>query len=353
VRDRALYEIFAAVAIAIAAGLLAIRFLHGVGTRRDLRRHPAPGKFENIEGSLLHYHVVGEGTPTVVFESGLMSTVLSWKEVQPEIAKRTSTFSYDRAGMGWSEAGAQPRDAGRMVRELHTLLDRAGARPPYILVGHSFGGLMTRLFAARYPDEVESVVLIDPVPPSEWHPVGETNRKRIRIGSRILRRASTLARWGVLRFVAVILQSGLKPLAEPLVRLMSKGAPKGDGTTKSPLFWNLPASERDMARVFWVQAKFTETIASQLENLPQSASQVVSEASNLGDIGLTVISAADSSSARLAEHTAIAGTAAAGRHRKAERGGHWVMVDQPQLVLDAIGEAIESARRAHSVAAKA
>lgn len=346
------------IAILIVVAILAVlalagRAYQGAGTRRDLADHPAPGKLVDLGSHRLHVLSIGESSPTVIFESGLMSTILSWKDAQPEIAKLTRAVCYDRAGLGWSDPGPTPRDADRMVGELHDLLQRAAIAPPYVLVGHSFGGLTTRLFAGRYAEEVAGLVLIDPVVPREWHPVPEQNQKRIRVGSRILRRASALSRWGVLRFVSWMLRSGVKPLAEPLVRLMSRGAPKGDGTSKSPLFWNLPPSEREMAPVFWVQPKFTATIASQLENLPGSAAQVSESDGHLGDKPLVVISASDTPPARREEHAAMASLSAIGKHVMAERSGHWVMVDQPELVYEAIREVVEIVGRPSSVGAQA
>lgn len=331
--------------VAAAGLLLAGRLYQRLGAARDLRLHPAPGKFVDVDGLRLHALAMGEGEATVVFESGLMSTVLTWRDIQPEIAKAACTISYDRAGLGWSDSGAAPRDAARIATELHRLLQRSELPPPYILVGHSFGGLATRVFTGRYPNEVVGLVLLDPVVPAEWHPVGETNQTRIRAGTTILRRASGLSRWGVLRFISMLLRAGVKLLAEPLVRLMSKGAPKGDGTTSSPLFWNLPLSERSMAHVFWVQPKFTETIASQLENLPASAAQALAVKESLRSIPVFVISAADASAARREDYDAIARDSASGKHFAAKKGGHWVMVDEPDLVLQAIREVVEVTTR--------
>jgi pimeloyl-ACP methyl ester carboxylesterase len=286
---------------------------------------------------------MGQGSPTVLFESGLMSTVRSWDDIQPEIARSTRAVSYDRAGLGWSDPGPAPRDAERIVGELHELLERAEVSPPYILVGHSFGGLTTRLFAARYPEQVAGLVLIDPVVPGEWNPANEQNQKRIRTGATILRRASAFSRVGVIRFISLLLRVGAKRIAEPLVRLTSRGAPKGDGTSSSPLFWNLPPSERAMAAVFWAQPKFTETIASQLENLPQSSAQVAA-AEQLQGKAVTVISAANTPAERKEEHVAIAQLSIYGKHLTAMQSGHWVMTDEPELVLEAIQEMIARTR---------
>lgn len=332
---------------------LAGRAYQRIGTARDLRRHPPPGKMVDLGSHRLHCVSMGEGTPAVIFEAGLMSTILSWRDAQQEIAKTTRTICYDRAGLGWSDPGPLPRDADRIVSELHQLLESESIPPPYVLVGHSFGGLTTRLFARRFAEDVAGLVLIDPVVPGEWHPPSEHNQKRIRMGARILRRASALSAWGALRFVSWMLRSGIKPLAEPLVRLMSRGAPKGDGTSKSPLFWNLPARERDMAPVFWVQPRFAATIASQLENLPVSASQVAATGADFEDKPLIVISAADTPSVRRQEHAATAALSRIGKHLTAERSGHWVMVDRPDVVHDAIRRVVELARRQRSVGAEA
>lgn len=314
------------------------------GTLRDRKRCPAPGELVDLNGHNLHWLSRGEGSPTVVFESGLMSTVLSWTDIQSEIAKATRAVCYDRAGLGWSDPGPAPRDADQIVKELHQLLDQAQVSPPFILVGHSFGGLTTRLFAARYPKEVAGLVLIDPVVPGEWNPPNGHNQKRIRTGAKILRRATVLARFGLIRFVSFLLRAGIKPIAEPLVRLMSKGAPKGDGTSSSPLFWNLPPSERAMAAVFWVQPKFTETIADQLENFPKSAAQV-DAAEDLKFVPVTIISAANTPAERKKEHIRTTQLSECGTHLTATRSGHWIMTDEPEIVLQAIHKMIERARK--------
>jgi pimeloyl-ACP methyl ester carboxylesterase len=94
-------------------------------------------------------------------DSGLGGTVLDWHLVQPEVAQFARVCTYDRAGMGWSEPGAQPRTSQQIVKELHTLLGNAGVEGPYVLVGHSFGGVNMQLYASRYPDEVAGMVLVD------------------------------------------------------------------------------------------------------------------------------------------------------------------------------------------------
>ena len=97
--------------------------------------------------------------PSVIFDAALGGTSVSWTLVQPLVAQVTCACSYDRAGFGWSDPGPMPRTAGRIATELHELLRRGGVPPPYVLVGHSFGGLVMRIFASRYRDETAGLVL--------------------------------------------------------------------------------------------------------------------------------------------------------------------------------------------------
>src|SRR5215210_6974824 len=110
----------------------------------------------------LHLYCTGEGgAPTVVMDSGLGGTVLDWQLVQPEVAKFMRVCTYDRAGMGWSDPGAQPRTSQQIVKELHTLLGNAGVQGPYVLVGHSLGGTNMQVYDNQYSDEVAGIVLVD------------------------------------------------------------------------------------------------------------------------------------------------------------------------------------------------
>jgi pimeloyl-ACP methyl ester carboxylesterase len=191
------------------------------------------------------------------------------------------------------------------------------------------------LFAARYRAETAGMVLVDPVVPAEWNPPSEQDRRWAEIGSKVCRRAAVLSRAGVIRFVAFLLSSGAKDVASRLVRLISRGTPVESGAVSSPWFWNLPANERKMAGVFWVQERFCRTIASQLENLPSSAAQVA-EQGNFCDTPVVILSAMSTPSKRRAEHVAIARRLPRGRHVLAEMSTHWIMQDQPDLVISAI-----------------
>lgn len=119
-------------------------------------------EFVDIGGYLLHVRIMGVGKPTVVFESGLGDEIDVWKQIQPVLAGFTRTLAYDRAGLGGSGASPHPRTISFMVDDLYSLLTKVDVIPPYIFVAHSLGGLIVRMFAHRYPDLVKGLVLVDP-----------------------------------------------------------------------------------------------------------------------------------------------------------------------------------------------
>lgn len=132
-----------------------------VATKVDDARFVPPGKLVDIGGYSLHINCMGEGDQTVVLEAGHAGNSLEWALVQSEASKFTRICSYDRAGYGWSEESPYPRTSEQVVLELHALLTKAEIPKPYILVGHSLGGINVRLYAHRYPDEVSGMILVE------------------------------------------------------------------------------------------------------------------------------------------------------------------------------------------------
>src|SRR6185503_2974176 len=125
---------------------------------------PPPGKLVDVGGWRLHLYCTGEARPaqpTVILESGKGDFSVEWSLVQPGVARFARVCSYDRAGDGWSDLGPYPRTLHQVVYELHTLLERAGIQPPLVLVGHSYGGWLVRLYASTYPGEVAGMVLVE------------------------------------------------------------------------------------------------------------------------------------------------------------------------------------------------
>src|SRR5262249_47184760 len=154
-------------------------------------------------GYRLHINCVGAGGPTVVIEAGWGDWSASWGSwVQPEVAKSAKVCVYDRAGMGWSEAGPLPRTAERFARELHTLVHNAKVTGPYVLVGHSSGGLTMRLFAHEYATEVTGVVLIDSMNPKEAKSMGAARPTQANGRTSDLSLYTLPARLGLMRLLA-------------------------------------------------------------------------------------------------------------------------------------------------------
>jgi len=153
----------AACRVAIAALLLAGSRLTAQGTGPK-PPFPAPGRLIDVGGWSLHLNCTGTASPSqpsVILESGIGDFSVEWSLVQPGVARATRVCSYDRGGDGWSDLGPHPRTMRQIVYELHTLLERAGERPPFVLVGHSYGGVLARLYQATYPSDVAGLVLVE------------------------------------------------------------------------------------------------------------------------------------------------------------------------------------------------
>ena len=133
----------------------------------ERRANPMPGQLIDVGGYRMHIYCAGQGSPPVILDSGQGDSYISWRNVQPEIAKFVSVCSYDRAGLGYSEPSPRPSTSRVFAEELHQLLQTAGVPPPYILVAHSFGGFNVRLFASRYRSEAAGMVLVDSAHPDQ------------------------------------------------------------------------------------------------------------------------------------------------------------------------------------------
>ena len=149
----------------VVFGILALSAIGGgyqtVGEATDSSAMPATGRLIDVSGHQLYLNCVGSGSPTVVLEPGAGATSSQMGWISPAVARGTRVCVYDRAGRGWSEPADTPQDGAQIAADLHTLLHRAGETGPYVLAGHSFGGLYVRIFAAHYPDEVAGLILVD------------------------------------------------------------------------------------------------------------------------------------------------------------------------------------------------
>ena len=170
-----------------------------IATQLDERAYPPPGELVDVDGHRLHINCVGQGSPTVILEAANLGMSAHWVRVQQQVADTTRVCAYDRAGMGWSERGPEPRDAKQISSELHDLLaNAAGIEGPYVLVGHSYGGLYARMYAARYSEEVAGVVLVDSTHPEQFtrSPEGRAMYEQIRRLGAVI---PWLTRLGVIR----------------------------------------------------------------------------------------------------------------------------------------------------------
>jgi pimeloyl-ACP methyl ester carboxylesterase len=148
--------------------LAAAGFLYeNISESRDRRFNPMPGRLVDVGGYNLHLNCTGQGTPAVILDSGLGDSYISWRTVQPQISEFTRVCSYDRAGVGYSDPSPRPRTSRAIVDELHRLLNHAGIIGPLVLVGHSMGGFDVRLYASLYRSDVAGMVLVDSSHPEQ------------------------------------------------------------------------------------------------------------------------------------------------------------------------------------------
>jgi pimeloyl-ACP methyl ester carboxylesterase len=246
------------VVVALAAGAI----YQAIATANDERNYPAPGQMVDVGGRRSHIYCTGEGSPTVILESALASTTSTWAWVQPGVANGTRVCTYDRAGSGWSDPGPKPRDGQEVAVELHTLLDKAGVPGPYLLVGHSAGGLYVRAYASRYPGEVVGMVLVDSSHPDQWlrTPGGQEQFSKY---ERLNRAGSLLGRFGVLRLFNYF-------HANP----------------------DLPRLQSEELKAFNDSAKYTDINSEEFNAIPDLNTQV-RNTGNLGSIPLAVLTATD------------------------------------------------------------
>lgn len=327
-------------------GVLLVLVLTGVvyqaaGAARDAKAFPPPGRLVDIGHVRLHISSAGETGPVVLLDAGIGASSLSWSLVMPELASFARVYAYDRAGFGWSELARRPRQASLLAEELHTLLDRAGISGPYILAAHSFGGYVARLFASKYPGEIAAMVLVDTPDASEWiRPTLERGR-RLRGGAFFCRIGAVLAGVGVVRFCLSRLGRGATSI--PMAVTKSFGTAAFDLTKRMVgQVMKLPSHLWPVAQAQWSRPESFLSLASHLHHLPRSAAEVAASGM-LGDLPLVVLTASEPSAERRERQEAVARLSTRGRHIVAARGGHWLHLDEPELVVETIRSVAQTA----------
>jgi pimeloyl-ACP methyl ester carboxylesterase len=290
----------------------------------------------------MHIHVTGAGTPTVLFESGMGASCLSWTHVQPAVAEFARAVSYDRAGHGWSDPAHEPRTAQQIAQELHTLLDAAGVPGPYVLVGHSFGGYATRAFAHLYREDVVGLVLVDSIHPAEWENPTPEQLRVIGVGLQYARIAAWLARLGVVRFCLARVAKGSPGLGRAAASAFGARV----STTVQRIageIRKLPAPMLPVVRGFWSQPKNFVSLGQHVAALPVSAAQAA-VINSLGDLPVVVLSG-DHHLAPYADwQRDLAQLSSRGVQIVAGESGHWIHLDRPALVTQVIREVVAVAR---------
>lgn len=290
----------------------------------------------------LHFNQQGAGTPAVIFESGIAATALSWSYVQPLVAKFTRALSYDRAGLGASTSCSIPRTIDQFAREFNALLMSAAIPPPYILVGHSFGGLLVRAYASLLPESVAGIVMIDPVSLEHWASASDRELQRLAHGVRLSHRGAFLARLGIVRLALWLLATGGRRLPQLIARASAgKGTPAIDrlmGEVRK-----LPPEVWPQLRTYWSRSKTFLSMADHLESLPANARAAL-HMPVPPKIPLTILSAATASPAELEEREAWARHSNRGRHIRLENCGHWLHLELPEAVTAAIKDLVDLGR---------
>ena len=334
-----------AIIVILLAGLLAAGALYQViGARRAARRYVAPGVTITVGEQRLHMVCAGNGAPTVLFESGIAASSLSWTRVMSDVATSTRACAYDRAGLGWSGPSQGPRTLARMLEELDGVLMNASAGAPQVLVGHSFGAFVVCAYAADRPGKIAGLVLLDP--PSEWHEVTPERAHLLWGGIQLSRVGAILARLGVVRACLALLTGGAPGVPRNFVKIFGPTAAR----TLERLVGEvrkLPPDVHPIVQMHWSQPKCFRAMADHLAALTETTSFVVGVKS-LPDVPLVIVSAGDRSEDTIAGHRQLAGLSSQGRHLVARKSGHWIQFDEPEVVVNAIRDVVDRVRRTHA-----
>jgi len=295
-----------------------------VATWSGDRGFPPPGRMVDVGGYRLHLLCRGKGEPTVVLDQVLGEGSMGWSLLQGDIAGFTQVCAFDRAGYGWSDPGPKLRTSGQIVTELHALLEKAGLPEPYVLVGASFGGGNAQLYALRYPNQVAGLVLVDSV--------HEDQTARLPPSA-----GASGPPLGVLRLFQVAAHLGILRLADMPIGIASMGI--------------LPNDLQPAARAVAFKASLVDTIYQETAAVEQSLTELRTAKQAAGEIpfgSLPVVVLTHRESRELTQdesaaysvwlqlQSELAESSSVGRQVIVEDSGHFVGLDQPAKVVEAV-----------------
>ena len=333
------------IALGMLAGLILAGLLYqAIGAASDRRRFGAPGALVSVGGHRLHYRCDGAGTPAVILEAGIAASSLTWSRVQPVVARETRVCSYDRAGLAWSEGTSRARSIDALVSELRLLLATAGVPPPYVLVAHSFGALIIRAFTRAHPTDVAGLVFVDPLHPGEWCDPSPNQRHMIRGGIFLSRVGALLARLGVVRLSLAMLSGGAPGAPRQFSRMFGRQAAALMEHMVGEV-QKLPPEVLPYVQAHWSNPKAFRGMWQHLAAMPSCSADLARGTDAFGDMPVVVLSAGARHPQWVAEDAALARTSSRGRHIISARSGHWIHLDDPELVITAIHDVIALGRR--------
>jgi pimeloyl-ACP methyl ester carboxylesterase len=323
------------------SGLLILMVLGGflyqwLGGLIDRKRLRTEGRLVDI-GNGRELYLVEKGPasrgPTVVFESGFGATSLNWVHLQDALADQVHTVAYDRCGLGWSSACVSERTPTEVAAELHSMLRAAGIESPWILVGHSFGGLVMQRFALEYSAETAGLILLDPMRTDEWPPVNQAAHARIARAQRLTRVGGVLARLGLTRLAARSHLCRSAKLSGYLIRLAGSQGEYLAGRLNTEI-GKMPPEVRPAIAAHWSAPRFYRGLLAHLSGVSGTVTEML-DVEPIRDIPVVVVTPHGAEPADMSPY------GARGRQIIAKESQHWVHLDEPELVVRTILEMVD------------